>query len=271
MEVTMSDINYENITSLTKLSWWVFRILSKLAAKTFGTPEDSIEGKWTTAFPKDGRLQQENADLAQIGPFVSGFIHYPKLERTYKLRGNIRHRVLTAMYEPAKRVKYIDRGSFTLMGNPAGTIDTLDGCYAWLDDNEQKPQADTYVWIREGNPSFHERIEVRFSEKIKESGVFASKNFRPSEIINFFEGDVVNKSTDYSLHLDRKIIEPSGILRSLNHSCTPNAKFNGAWLIATCAINRHEEITIDYQAYESQLVKSFSCLCGSSNCRDKIK
>lgn len=64
-----------------------------------------------------------------------------------------------------------------------------------------------------------------------------------------------------------------GIGERINHSCNPNAGFQGAiHLIAMRDIIAGEEVTIDYATCVSANEDAFTmnCVCGSSNCRGVI-
>jgi hypothetical protein len=102
--------------------------------------------------------------------------------------------------------------------------------------------------------------------------VFAKTNIIPGETIGYFEGYEIYSNTMYSLSLEGKIIEATGILRNLSHSCDPNASFEkgGRWLYALKNIEKGTEVTIDYERTERILCAPFVCKCGSPNCRGVI-
>ncbi len=56
-----------------------------------------------------------------------------------------------------------------------------------------------------------------------------------------------------------------------NHSCNPNAGFNGQiMLVAIRDIAQGEEVTFDYAMCDSSPYDEFVCLCRSHNCRGKV-
>ena len=56
-----------------------------------------------------------------------------------------------------------------------------------------------------------------------------------------------------------------------NHSCNPNAGFNGQIiLIAIRDIAPGEEVTFDYAMCDGSSYDEFACLCRSHNCRGKV-
>jgi uncharacterized protein len=56
-----------------------------------------------------------------------------------------------------------------------------------------------------------------------------------------------------------------------NHSCDPNAGFNGQIvLVAMRDIAPGEEVTFDYAMCDSSPYDEFVCRCGSRNCRGKV-
>ena len=112
-------------------------------------------------------------------------------------------------------------------------------------------------------------LSVRESP-IQGKGVFAERSLYTGEQIAYFEGYEVDHETAYSLTFGSKRIEPTGILKHLNHSCSPNAWFQERRLTALREIGPGEEITIDYIATESTISHHFHCDCMSKNCRGRI-
>ncbi len=55
-----------------------------------------------------------------------------------------------------------------------------------------------------------------------------------------------------------------------NHSCTPNTVYDGLNVIATRSIKDGEELTVDYASFVGENMDSFTCRCGSENCRELI-
>lgn len=102
------------------------------------------------------------------------------------------------------------------------------------------------------------------------SGIFAKETVDAGQQIGYFEGYAIDHSTAHSLTFGDTRIEPTGILKHLNHSCTPNARFQNRWLIATRDIKPEEEITINYMATEPDISHRFHCKCGSENCKRTI-
>lgn len=105
---------------------------------------------------------------------------------------------------------------------------------------------------------------------IDHKGVFAEKAFANGQKIAYFEGYHIDEETRYSVTFAGEHIEPTGILKYLNHSCSPNAIFQDRWLIALRAIEPKEEITIDYTMTESRISNHFQCLCGAKSCRSSV-
>jgi SET domain-containing protein len=102
--------------------------------------------------------------------------------------------------------------------------------------------------------------------------VFAKNDIMAGEMIGYCEGYEIFKYTKYSLYLEGKIIEATGILRNLAHSCDPNAFFKDdkRWLYALKNIQKGTEITIDYERTEPVISSPFLCRCGALNCRRVI-
>lgn len=116
-------------------------------------------------------------------------------------------------------------------------------------------------------------IEVKEST-IDGFGIFAMTKLIRDQPIAYFDGYEIDHDTRYSLvlkdNLKDKRIEPTGLLKYLNHSCAPNAHFRGRWLFALRDISPNEEITIDYIANEGMISYHFKCNCGAENCRGWI-
>jgi uncharacterized protein len=102
--------------------------------------------------------------------------------------------------------------------------------------------------------------------------VFAAQSMCAGDMIGYFEGVEIPCDTMHSMRLDGKIIDGSGILGNLAHSCDPNAYFKDKrrWLYARKAILAGDEVTIDYLDTEPVITHPFVCKCGSPNCRGKI-
>jgi hypothetical protein len=105
---------------------------------------------------------------------------------------------------------------------------------------------------------------------IEGQGLFATRPISSGQRIEYFEGYEVDHPTRHSLTFNGTRIEPTGSLRFLNHSCSPNASFVGRWLVALRDITAGGEIMIDYFATESDVSNEFMCKCGSKNCQGSI-
>jgi SET domain-containing protein len=58
----------------------------------------------------------------------------------------------------------------------------------------------------------------------------------------------------------------------LNHSCDPNAGYDGAdHIVALQRISPHEEIRIDYGTFSFSFDHHFQCACGASWCRGQVR
>ena len=120
-------------------------------------------------------------------------------------------------------------------------------------------------------------IEVKPSKFGK--GVFALQDFKRNEKIGKVKGRVYDFpkapecAWDYliDLHKDNKVVNPCTPFRYLNHCCSPNCRLSSdgekVTVIATKAIKRGEELTIDYSWDASAAVP---CGCGSKKCRGYI-
>ena len=252
-------------TVIWNLQKWVFWGLARL----FFRADRRMEGIWLTVFADNGSIHEEIVDAVQLGKWVRGRIHYHERTRLYAFSGTMQGDVLVARYETLGRGSVRDRGSFTLAGNRVGELLVLDGCYAWTDDRTQRPRADEYIWVKQGNTKIPDRVTSHQSD-IEGTGVFTTRKFAQGEILGYFEGSPIDHGTKHSLTLDARQIEPVGVLRSLNHTCKPTAKFRDRWLVVEQDIGEDQEVTIDYTITESMIKDGFECNCQTLNCRRHI-
>ena len=140
----------------------------------------------------------------------------------------------------------------------------------------------TFSWT---NP----KLEVKNTGEYKR-GVFAKENIRKGEMLSVFgvyvmtikdERKLPEDYNDTGVQIHDKFV--LGIKKRdeledadyFNHSCNPNAGFNGQiFLVAIRNIKRGEEIAFDYAMAISRTKASgsykFKCLCGAKNCRKEI-
>ena len=79
-------------------------------------------------------------------------------------------------------------------------------------------------------------------------------NTAPDEITGTFHPEAVRHPTNF-----------------LNHSCDPNAGYDGAdAIVALRAIAAGEEIRMDYGTFSFSFDHEFSCRCGAAACRGKV-
>jgi SET domain-containing protein len=139
-----------------------------------------------------------------------------------------------------------------------------------------------YSWMNDS-------LEIKKTEKYG-GGVFAKKNISKGALLAIFGGYVMTTNEESKLPLkirdlahqihenfvlgvkDVKKIQPVDMF---NHSCEPNAGFNGQiFLISMKNIKKGEQITFDYAMvlHKSKNVKIYkmNCLCGLESCRKII-
>jgi SET domain-containing protein len=126
--------------------------------------------------------------------------------------------------------------------------------------------------ITNGERSTINMIELFIAKsKIHGKGVFTVINVKEGEFFGSFEGHEVPQHSKHSLTLNGSIIEPTGTLKFLNHSCAPNAYFIGANLVANRKIKANEEITISYIVTEGEIKYPCQCTCGSDKCKNWVR
>jgi len=116
---------------------------------------------------------------------------------------------------------------------------------------------------------YNQKIKIKTSS-IHGRGVFSVTTFNKGDKIGYFEGYPVQSNTRHSLTFNGVKIEPTGLLKCLNHSCSPNSYFRDRVLVANRNIKPKEEITVDYLATEADITNHFECNCKSYNCRKLI-
>jgi len=139
-----------------------------------------------------------------------------------------------------------------------------------------------YSWI---NPS----LEVK-KTKLYGGGIYSISNIKKEALLAIFGGYVMTAQEESKLpNLIRDLAhqihenfvigirDPKRIqsVDMFNHSCEPNAGFNGQiFLVAIKNIKKNEQITFDYAMvlHKSKNVKLYEmkCVCGLKNCRKII-
>jgi SET domain-containing protein len=131
------------------------------------------------------------------------------------------------------------------------------------------------------------KLEVRGTDKYNK-GVFAKAEIKKEELLAIFGGYVISvkeeaelseEYSDSGVQISEGFVLSSGNKKEstdyFNHSCEPNAGFNGQiFLVAIRKIKKNEEITFDYAMvlHKTKGEKKYKmkCLCGSSQCRRLI-
>ena len=143
----------------------------------------------------------------------------------------------------------------------------------------------TFSWM---SPKLEVCLVSKYGKGAK--GVFAKKDIKKDELLAVFGGYVmtireeenlakvasdnsIQISDDFVLGVKKKSeLEDASFF---NHSCDPNAGFNGqVFLVAMRNIKKEEEITFDYAMVlckaKSAKTYKFKCLCGKDNCRKTL-
>jgi len=94
------------------------------------------------------------------------------------------------------------------------------------------------------------RITVKDST-IHGKGVFAAEILKPDEYIGQYTGYRTEEDSMYTLWVEHDVDGERGYfgtgrLRYVNHSCTPNAEFDGRNLFAIRKIEPGQEIVVNY-------------------------
>ncbi|MFH0969833.1 MAG: SET domain-containing protein [Patescibacteria group bacterium] len=148
-----------------------------------------------------------------------------------------------------------------------------------MPEMKRKPKR-TFSWM---NPKLEARTALKYGKD--EKGVFAKEDIKKGEMLAIFGGyimtlDKENKSPkkyrDTGVQIAKNFVISSKNKKEdtdcFNHSCNPNAGFNGQiFLVAIENINKNEEVVFDYAMVlfgnnpkESYTIK---CICSSNRCR----
>lgn len=106
-------------------------------------------------------------------------------------------------------------------------------------------------------------------------GITATRLVPRGAVLLHAEGVIVRTPSRYSLQIGERShldvppgVDPDAVddplyWRYLNHSCSPNATFQGVDLIALRPIAAGESITFDYNTTEFEMAEPFTCQCGA--------
>ncbi len=115
-------------------------------------------------------------------------------------------------------------------------------------------------------------------------GITAASAIARGELICVWGGRVVDsdglaaltdREREHTLQVEEGLyltsLAPDEPPSYFNHSCDPNAGFDGQIaLVAMRDIAAGEEVTFDYAMCDSSPYDEFACRCGSSHCRGRV-
>lgn len=139
-----------------------------------------------------------------------------------------------------------------------------------------------YSWI-------NKNLKVDKTE-IYGGGIYSKKNISKGTLLAIFGGYIMTTKEEAKLPISIRdlahqihenfvlgVINPKMVQDTdmFNHSCNPNAGFNGQiFLVAMKNIDKGQQVTFDYAMvlHKSKGVKTYKmkCLCGLKNCRKII-
>lgn len=127
------------------------------------------------------------------------------------------------------------------------------------------------------------KLEGRYIPEKGFHGLFAREAVRQGELLTLYMGELVDGATLDTLppadqvHIlqieDDLYIAPlqTEDAHYVNHSCDPNAGFSGQIAVTALRdIAPGEEVCFDYAMCDGSPYDEFTCLCGASNCRQRI-
>lgn len=142
--------------------------------------------------------------------------------------------------------------------------------FYWLNPKLEVKKTDKYE--KDGRGTFAKE-DIKKGERLLVFGGYVMSLKDEAELPKSFNDNGAQITEDYSLCiLDR---DELGGINFFNHSCSPNAGFNGQiFLVAMDNIKKGEEVVFDYAMtlYHSENSTSYKmkCRCGSRACRGII-
>lgn len=122
--------------------------------------------------------------------------------------------------------------------------------------------------------------------RIHSYGCYTDRRIRQGALVVEYVGErMSNEQADdlydpfpntYLFGLDggKRIIDGYGVAAFVNHSCDPNCETDQIrskmWIIALRDIEPGEELTYDYNLYDSDFVDDAPCSCGAKACRGSL-
>ena len=140
----------------------------------------------------------------------------------------------------------------------------------------------------------HNRVQKKYQMKgnaIAGFGIYANRDLKAGEIIfqgeekaqrlatknyidNNWRGNEIETFKKYAYPLSSELYllwdqNPSEWAPQ-NHSCNPNTAYSGLNVLATGAIKKDEELTLDYASFLDHNMEPFKCRCGEATCKGFI-
>lgn len=114
-------------------------------------------------------------------------------------------------------------------------------------------------------------IEVIVSPSGKKT--IATVDLKKGREVLLIDGNETTKRSRYTIQIssEKHILPDEKAGKYINHSCSPNLKKEEGLVFVACRdIVKGDEVTFDYETTEKEIAETFTCLCGSENCRGNI-
>jgi|UPI000698F023 hypothetical protein len=115
----------------------------------------------------------------------------------------------------------------------------------------------------------HDILEIRPTPD-RGTAAFVTRTVPVGELLGTLTGPQMPARGRYTIERDGNHYEPGVPVRYVNHSCEPNARWEGHELRVLRPLEAGDEVTFDYTETESDFAAPFLCQCGGENCRKVI-
>jgi SET domain len=111
-------------------------------------------------------------------------------------------------------------------------------------------------------------MEIKFNNRLNGYGLYSTEFYPKSEIVYTLSGEIYDKPTKYTIHVENNVHILDARGRFMNHSFTPTTYIDGYNVVALIDINIGDELTFNYNETEINMASPFVVndviVCGKS-------